>query len=187
MKEIYNAYMVFDLDKIKDLINDVYYNSDLEDSKNKDKIRKLNALNKYLNMRYKRWNSVLSPRLPFTLSIKGHGTMQGVQIPIYNPKEVIDLINYKIVMDTYKKDNLGGYRIDCYLVEGKSVEEIKEDIAYLNGDKIPFLYIGNKLYIQILEPREDNRGSFANQLRHIIKNIDLTVNGLELVASKRII
>ncbi len=131
----------------------------LEYRKNKDKLGKLRGLLRFLKERYEDFNSEISFQIPFTISDKGYGILQGVQLPDNSPETIRELIDFEPLEERLKglgfnrdKDNID-IVLTCHSTKGISKEKIEFIITKLQSYGEIFLYIGDKLYIV----REDAR------------------------------
>jgi len=121
--------------------------------KNRDRIDKLNGLLKTLEKNYENFNLETSFQIPFTLSSKGYGILQGVQFPDTNPeliKELIDLNPLEERLEDLEfnrnKDNID-IVLTCHSTKGTGRERIESTIEKLQSYGEIFLYVGDKLYI----------------------------------------
>ena len=131
----------------------------LEYRKNKDKLGKLRGLLRFLKERYEDFNSEISFQIPFTISDKGYGILQGVQLPDNSPETIRELIDFEPLEERLKglgfnrdKDNID-IVLTCHSTKGIRKDKIEFIIAKLQSYGEIFLYIGDKLYIV----REDAR------------------------------
>jgi hypothetical protein len=125
----------------------------LEYRKNRDKLGKLRGLLRFLKERYEDFNSEISFQIPFTISDKGYGILQGVQLPDNSPETIRELIDFEPLEERLKglgfnrdKDNID-IVLTCHSTKGISKEKIEFIIAKLQSYGEIFLYIGDKLYI----------------------------------------
>lgn len=141
----------------------------LQEYKNKiDELRKLNGLLNFIKDKYHDFNPRDSYKIPFGISKKGHGILKKIQMPKNNLKYILGLIDLEPIereLKSYgfnKNDNLDMVII-CYNLKGIELEMLKTIINKLQSWSLPYLYIGNKLYVLREDASRNNEFYDINQ------------------------
>ena len=164
--------------------------------KNKDKLGKLNSLLKFLEKKYKTFNPRISFQIPFVLSEKEYGILQGIQFPDNNPEKIKELIDLNPLEERLKdlgfnrdKDNID-IVLTCHSTKGIDRERAKAIIEKLQLYGEVFLYIGDKLYIvredvtkskEHYDISEVGRARELAIMRYVYETIEEATKELELV------
>jgi len=121
--------------------------------KNKDRLVKLKGLLRYFQKKYKNFDPETSYIIPFTLSNKGYGVLQGLQFPDNRPetiKELVDLMPLEQRLSEKgfdrNKDNID-ILLTCHSTKGINREKIIFIIEKLQSYGEIYMYVGDKLYI----------------------------------------
>lgn len=147
---------VFNNFKLKELEDKLKEDEKLileEYRRNRDELGKINSLLEFLEKKYETFNYETSFEIPFTLSNKGYGILQGIQFPDTNSeiiKKLIDLNPLEKRLEDLgfnrNKDNID-IVLTCHSTKDIGRERAKAIIEKLQLYGEIFLYIGDKLYI----------------------------------------
>lgn len=161
----YNAYFPLSEDRIQFLImeNEEEINSDIDEKLKRTLVDRNNKLKRLV--KYMKANSEKDvTKFEIGLTEKGMGILQGVQIPLYKPKEIEKIINIELVIDENIQYNMNAEKarrsgrfnqikeefklwlttFDIAKIERHSLEYM---LLRMQRAHIKYLLIGSKLFV----------------------------------------